>query len=146
MSTTTATLHAHLEAVEKQIAELQEQAAAIRKCLGFLEAPQESARFCEPEPAKEAKKAKEAKGEKKSRRYLTTAEPEMWRMFATELMKDGKAHHVREIIKAARGAGRVSRVAVSHWLMREKQAGRVVSAGVGLHQKAPMQLARVAAS
>lgn len=144
MSTTTATLNSHLEGVEKQIAELQEQADAIRKCLGFLEAPQEGARFCEP--AKEAKKAKEAKGEKKSRRYLTTAEPEMWRMFAIELMKDGKAHHVREIIKAARGAGRVSRVAVSHWLMREKQAGRVVSAGVGLHQKAPMQLARVAAS
>lgn len=139
MSTTTATLNTHLEGVEKQIAELQEQAAAIRKCLGFLEAPQESARFCEPEPANEAKKAK------KTRRYLTTAEPEMWRMFATELMKDGKAHHVREIIKAARGAGRVTDTTVSHWLGREVKAGRINRVGLGLYVRAaPLQVTRIA--
>lgn len=139
MSTTTATLHAHLEAVEKQIAELQEQADAIRKCLGFLDAPQEGARFCESEPAKEAKKAK------KTRRYLTTADFDMWTMFASELLKDGKAHQMRAIIKAARGAGRVTDTAVSHWLGREVKAGRINRVGLGLYVRAaPLQVTRIA--
>ncbi len=137
MSTTTATLNAHLEAIEKQIADLQTKAEAIRQCLAVIEGD-------EAPPV--AQKAKEAKKEptKTKRRYLTTADFEMWSMFANELLGDGKAHPIQAVIKAAKGAGRVTDTTVSHWLGREVKAGKVQRVGLGLYQRVPMQLTRVA--
>ena len=138
MSAATATLESHIEALEKEIADRQAKVDALRLALVAISDNAASPGAPKPSPGPKPR------AQKQTRRYLTTADFELWTMFAEELLRDGQPHKLRAITKAARGAGRVTDTTVSHWVGREVKRGKLHRVGPGLYQKPPLQLTRVA--